>query len=60
MRATDYHRWYRTVAVHAVGIAEESDEVIEEAFHRRVLRSVALADSVAAQWLRPQAATDHP
>ena len=54
VRATDYHRWYRTVAVHAVGIAAESDEVIEEAFHRRVLRSVALADSVAARGFVPK------
>ncbi len=54
VRETDYHRWYRTVAVHAIGIAEESDEVVEEAFHRRVLRSVALADSVAARGFVPK------
>jgi hypothetical protein len=54
VRDTDYHRWYRTVAVHAIGIAEESDEVVEEAFHRRVLRSVALADSVAARGFVPK------
>jgi hypothetical protein len=54
VRETDYHRWFRTVAVHAIGIADESDDVIEEAFHRRVLRSVALADSVAARGFVPK------
>jgi hypothetical protein len=54
VRDTDYHLWYRTVAVHAIGIAEESDEVVEEAFHRRVLRSVGLADSVAVKGFVPK------
>src|SRR5688500_9377693 len=54
VRETDYHRWYRTVAVHAIGIAEQSDEVVEQAFHSRVLRSVALADSVAVRGFVPK------
>jgi hypothetical protein len=46
-RDSDYYRWYRTVAVHAIGIAGQDDAAIEEAFAKRVRRSAALADSVA-------------
>jgi hypothetical protein len=47
VRGTDYHTWYTTVAVHAIGITGQPEAAIDEAFHRRVLRSAALADSVA-------------
>ncbi len=46
---TDYATWFRLVAVHAIGIAGRPEAEIDAAFRRRVLRSVALADSVAAK-----------
>lgn len=48
-REIDYYAWFTEVAVHAIGIAGRSTEDIDAAFHRRVLRSAALADSVAAK-----------
>ena len=53
-RQTDYHTWFRVVAVHAIGIAGQPDAEIEAAFERRVLRSAALADSVAARGFIPK------
>lgn len=53
-RETDYHRWFRVVAVHAIGIAGKPDSEIEAAFERRVLRSAALAESVAAKGFIPK------
>jgi hypothetical protein len=53
-RQTDYHRWFTVVAVHAIGIAGQPEPEIEAAFHRRVLRSAALADSVAAKGFIPK------
>ena len=53
-RQTDYHTWFRVVAVHAIGIAGQRDAEIEAAFERRVLRSAALADSVAARGFIPK------
>jgi hypothetical protein len=54
VRETDYYRWYRSVAVHAIGIAGEDDATIDTAFRQRVLRSAALADSVAAKGFIPK------
>lgn len=54
VRATDYYRWYTRVAVHVIGIAEQSGEQIDEAFAKRVRRSAALADSVAARGFIPK------
>jgi hypothetical protein len=48
-RSTDYHRWFVSVAVHAIGIADLPPAELEEAFRRRICRSVVLADSVARQ-----------
>lgn len=53
-RQTDYHTWFRVVAVYAIGIAGQADDEIEAAFERRVLRSAALADSVAAKGFIPK------
>jgi hypothetical protein len=47
VRDTDYYVWFTHVAVHSIGIAGRDTHDIEADFHRRVLRSVALADSVA-------------